>query len=96
MTKEQLKAELLEVRKYYNLKEFFDKAKKSAYVKHLFELVRKYDDLIFGANEIQIKIYNLRFHEGLCLEAVALELGYSTRCISMHNKKLYEYFMTKL
>lgn len=96
MTREELRAELLEVRKYYSLKDVFDKADKNDYVNRILELVKKYDYLVLGAEPLQIKLYYLRFHEGVSLEAVALNLGYSTRYIETVNKKLYDYFMTKL
>ena len=96
MTKDQVRAELLEVRKYYSLKDIFDKADKNDYVNRVLELVKKYDYLVLGAGPLEIKLYYLRFHEGVSLEAAALNLGYSLRYIETVNKKLYEYFTAKL
>ena len=93
MTKQELLAELQDVRYYNTHREMFGKAENTDFKAKTLEMIGKYDSLIRTAPLRLQMVYHKIFTEGKTQADTAKELGFSlsyTKCLI---RKLYTYLL---
>ena len=96
MTKQELTAELQDVR-YYNMhREMFRKAENTGFKAKTLELIGKYDSLLRNAPLRLQMVYHKIFTEGKTQADTARELGISVSYTKSLMRKLYAYLLERI
>ena len=96
MTKQELLAELQDVRYYNTHKEMFRKAENTGFKAKTLELVGKYDSLIRNAPLRLQMVYHKIFTEGKTQADAAKDLGLSVSYTKSLMRKLYAYLLERI
>ena len=96
MTKQELLAELQDIRYYNTHREMFRRAENTGFKAKTLELIGKYDSLIINAPlRLQI-MYHKIFTEGKTQADTAKELGISVSYTKSLMRKLYAYLLERI
>ena len=95
MTTEEIRQELKTVRRYYAERAELEKELQILPHKTA-KLVQAYADAIYDAPLDLYRVYFALYVKGLTQEAAAEELNYCTEYIRQKNKRLLEYFQSRL
>ena len=96
MTKQELTAELQDIRYYNTHREMFRKAENTGFKAKTLEMIGKYDSLIINAPlRLQMAYYKI-FTEGKTLADTAKELGISVSYTKSLMRKLYAYLLERI
>jgi len=93
ITLDEIREDLKQIRFYYAHKDLFTNDFKENSV---IEKVRKYNQVVNTAPARLLALYISLYANNATQEAVAHDMGYSTRYIQMQHKKLLEYLQSKL
>ncbi len=96
MTKQELLAELQDVRYYNTHREMFRKAENTGFKAKTLELLGKYDSLIINAPLRLQMVYHKIFTEGKTQADTAKELGISVSYTKSLMRKLYAYLLERI
>ena len=96
MTKQELTAELQDVRYYNTHREMFRKAENTGFKAKTLELIGKYDSLIGNAPLRLQMVYHKIFTEGKTQADTARELGISVSYTKSLMRKLYAYLLERV
>ena len=96
MTKQELLAELQDVRYYNTHREIFRKAENTGFKAKTLELIGKYDDLIRNAPLRLQMVYHKIFTEGKTQADAAKELGISVSYTKSLMRKLNAYLLERI
>ena len=98
MTKQELLAELQDIRYYNTHREMFRKAENTGFKAKTLELIGKYDSLIINAPlRLQLQMaYHKIFTEGKTQADAAKELGISVSYTKSLMRKLYAYLLERV
>ena len=96
MTKQELLAELQDVRYYNTHREMFRKAENTGFKAKTLELLGKYDSLIINAPLRLQMVYHKIFTEGKTQADTAKELGISVSYTKSLMRKLYAYLLDRI
>lgn len=96
MTKQELLAELQDVRYYNTHREMFRKAENTGFKAKTLELIGKYDSLIINAPLRLQMVYHKIFTEGKTQADTAKELGVSVSYTKSLMRKLYAYLLERI
>ena len=96
MTKQELIAELQDVRYYNTHREMFGKAENTGFKAKTLELIGKYDSLIGNAPLRLQMVYHKIFTEGKTQADAAKELGISVSYTKSLMRKLYAYLLERI
>ena len=96
MTKQELLAELQDVRYYNTHREMFRKAENTGFKAKTLELLGKYDSLIINAPLRLQMVYHKIFTEGKTQADAAKELGISVSYTKSLMRKLYAYLLERI
>ena len=96
MTKQELLAELQDVRYYNTHREMFRKAENTGFKAKTLELLGKYDSLIINAPLRLQMVYHKIFTEGKTQADTARELGISVSYTKSLMRKLYAYLLERI
>ena len=96
MTKQELLAELQDVRYYNTHREMFRKAENTGFKAKTLELLGKYDSLIINTPLRLQMVYHKIFTEGKTQADAAKELGISVSYTKSLMRKLYAYLLKRI
>ena len=96
MTKQELLAELQDVRYYNTHREMFRKAENTGFKARTLELLGKYDSLIINTPLRLQMVYHKIFTEGKTQADTAKELGISVSYTKSLMRKLYAYLLERI
>lgn len=96
MTKQELMAELQDIRYYNTHREMFRKAENTGFKAKTLEMINKYDSLIINAPLRLQMVYHKIFTEGKTQADTAKELGISVSYTKSLMRKLYAYLLEKI
>ena len=96
MTKQELLAELQDVRYYNTHREMFRKAENTGFKARTLELLGKYDSLIINTPLRLQMVYHKIFTEGKTQADTAKELGISVSYTKNLMRKLYAYLLERI
>lgn len=96
MTKQELLAELQDIRYYNTHREMFRKAENTGFKAKTLELIGKYDSLIINAPLRLQMVYHKIFTEGKTQADTAKELGISVSYTKNLVRKLYAYLLERV
>ena len=96
MTKQELLAELQDVRYYNTHREMFRKAENTGFKAKTLELLGKYDSLIINTPLRLQMVYHKIFTEGKTQADTAKELGISASYMKSLMRKLYAYLLERI
>lgn len=96
MTKQELIAELQDVRYYNTHREMFRKAENTGFKAKTLELIGKYDSLIRNAPLRLQMVYHKIFTEGKTQADAAKDLGLSVSYTKSLMRKLYAYLLERI
>lgn len=96
MTKQELTAELQDVRYYNTHREMFGKAENTGFKAKTLELIGKYDSLIINAPLRLQMVFHKIFTEGKTQTGAATELGISVSYTKSLMRKLYAYLLERI
>ena len=96
MTKQELLAELQDVRYYNTHREMFRKAENTGFKAKTLDLIGKYADLIRTAPLRLQMVYHKIFTEGKTQADTAKELGISVSYTKSLIRKLYAYLLERI
>ena len=96
MTKQELTAELQDIRYYNTRREMFRKAENTGFKAKTLELIGKYDSLIINAPLRLQMVYHKIFTEGKTQADTARELGISVSYTKSLMRKLYAYLLERV
>lgn len=96
MTKQELLAELQDIRYYNTHREMFKKAENTGFKAKTLELLAKYDSLISNAPLRLQMVYHKIFTEGKTQADTAKELGLSVSYTKSLVRKLYAYLLERV
>ena len=96
MTKQELLAELQDVRYYNTHREIFRKAENTGFKAKTLDLIGKYADLIRTAPLRLQMVYHKIFTEGKTQADTAKELGISVSYTKSLIRKLYAYLLERI
>lgn len=96
MTKQELLAELQDVRYYNTHREMFRKAENTGFKAKTLELIGKYDSLICNAPLRLQMVYHKIFTEGKTQADTAKELGISVSYTKSLMRQLYAYLLERI
>lgn len=96
MTKQELMAELQDVRYYNTHREMFRRAENTGFKAKTLELIGKYDSLIINAPLRLQMVYHKIFTEGKTQADTAKELGISVSYTKSLIRKLYAYLLERI
>lgn len=96
MTKQELLAELQDIRYYNTHREMFRKAENTGFKAKTLELIGKYDSLIINAPLRLQMVYHKIFTEGKTQADTAKELGISVSYTKNLMRKLYAYLLERV
>ena len=96
MTKQELTAELQDIRYYNTHREMFRKAENTGFKAKTLELLGKYDSLIINAPLRLQMVYHKIFTEGKTQADAAKELGISVSYTKSLMRKLYAYLLERI
>ena len=96
MTKQELLAELQDVRYYNTHREMFRKAENTGFKAKTLEMIGKYDSLIINAPLRLQMVYHKIFTEGKTQADAAKELGISVSYTKSLMRKLYAYLLKRI
>lgn len=96
MTKQELMAELQDIRYYNTHREMFRKAENTGFKAKTLELIGKYDSLLRNAPLRLQMVYHKIFTEGKTQADAATELGISVSYTKSLVRKLYAYLLERI
>ena len=96
MTKQELLAELQDIRYYNTHREIFRKAENTGFKAKTLEMIGKYDSLIRNAPLRLQMMYHKIFTEGRTQSDSAKELGISVSYTKSLMRKLYAYLLERV
>ena len=96
MTKQELLAELQDIRYNNTHREMFGKAENTGFKAKTLELIGKYDSLIINAPLRMQMAYHKIFTEGKMQADTAKELGISVSYTKSLMRKLYAYLLERI
>ena len=96
MTKQELTAELQDIRYYNTHREMFGKAENTGFKAKTLELIGKYDILLCNAPLRLQMVYHKIFTEGKTQADTARELGISVSYTKSLMRKLYAYLLERI
>lgn len=96
MTKQELMAELQDIRYYNAHREMFGKAENTGFKANTLDLIGKYSDLIRNAPLRLQMVYHKIFTEGKTQADTAKELGISVSYTKSLIRKLYAYLLERI
>ena len=96
MTKQELIAELQDIRYYNTHREMFRKAENTGFKAKTLEMIGKYDSLIINAPLRLQMVYHKIFTEGKMQADTAKELGISVSYTKSLMRKLYAYLLERV
>ena len=96
MTKQEIMAELQDIRYYNTHREMFRKAENTGFKAKTLELIGKYDSLIINASLRLQLVYHKIFTEGKTQADAAKELGISVSYTKSLMRKLYAYLLERV
>ena len=96
MTKQELIAELQDIRFYNTHREMFRKAENTSFKAKTLELIGKYDNLIINAPLRLQMVYHKIFTEGKTQADTARKLGISVSYTKSLMRKLYAYLLERV
>ena len=96
MTKQELLAELQDVRYYNTHREMFRKAENTGFKAKTLELLGKYDSLIINTPLRLQMVYHKIFTEGKTQADTAKDLGISVSYTKSLMRKLYAYLLERI
>ena len=96
MTKQELLAELQDIRYYNTHREMFRKAENTGFKADALQKIGKYDDLIRNAPLRLLLVYHKIFTEGKTQADTAKELGISVSYTKSLMRKLYAYLLERI
>ena len=96
MTKQEIMAELQDIRYYNTHREMFRKAENTGFKAKTLELIGKYDSLIGNAPLRLQMVYHKIFTEGKTQTDTARELGISVSYTKSLVRKLYAYLLERI
>lgn len=96
MTKQELMAELQDIRYYNTHREMFRKAENTGFKAKTLDLIGKYADLIRNAPLRLQMVYHKIFTEGKTQADTANELGISVSYTKSLMRKLYAYLLERI
>ena len=96
MTKQELLAELQDIRYYNTHREMFRRAENTGFKAKTLELIGKYDSLIINAPLRLQMVYHKIFTEGKTQADAAKELGISVSYTKSLMRKLYAYLLERI
>lgn len=96
MTKQELTAELQDIRYYNTHREMFGKAENTGFKADALQKIGKYDSLIYNAPLRLQMAYHKIFTEGKTQADAATELGISVSYMKSLIRKLYAYLLERI
>ena len=96
MTKQEIMAELQDIRYYNTHREMFRKAENTGFKADALQKIGKYDSLIINAPLRLQMVYHKIFTEGKTQADAAKELGISVSYTKSLMRKLYAYLLERI